>query len=180
GAIELQSTGVGFNQSFLTNSTLTGNSALNSAGGTRGGGIDMSAADSGDLVLINDTLGGNFANTGGGLFWSGPTKGSAIFENTIVSGNPASAAGPDVDNPAGSLTDLGGNLIGSTSGSNGFDPARSQVGVDPKLGPLQNNGGPVVGADGDSIPLGTEALLAGSPAVGKGQPTFAVRSDERR
>ncbi|HZY84357.1 MAG TPA: hypothetical protein VFE78_05975, partial [Gemmataceae bacterium] len=82
GAIELQSAGAGATQSFLTNSTLTGNKALNANGGTRGGAIDMSLTTSGDLVLVNDTLNGNFANTGGGLFWAGRTKGSAIFENT--------------------------------------------------------------------------------------------------
>ncbi|HZY86770.1 MAG TPA: SdrD B-like domain-containing protein, partial [Gemmataceae bacterium] len=179
GAIELQSAGAGAPQSFLTNSTLTGNKALNANGGTRGGAIDMSLATSGDLVLINDTLNGNYAGTGGGLFWAGKTKGSAIFENTIVAGNFA-AVGPDVDNPAGFLTDLGGNLIGNTGGSIGFiKGGTSLFGVDPLLGPLQNNGGPTVGGSGDTMTLETEALLPGSPAIGKGLNSFTTGTDER-
>jgi hypothetical protein len=181
GGIELQSTGVGTTQPYLINSTLVGNKALNANGGTKGGAIDMSAPTSGDLFLINDTINGNFADNGGGLFWAGNTKGSAIFENTIVAGNLASTAGPDVNNPAGFLTDLGGNLIGNLSGSRQFTTgASTQNGVDPLLGPLKNNGGPKVGADGDSTPLLTEALLFGSPAISKGVSTFGVPPQDER
>jgi hypothetical protein len=185
GAIEFQATGVGATQSFLTNSTITGNKALNNAGGTKGGGIDMGvgafAPASGDLVLINDTLNGNFADNGGGLFWPGTTRGSAIFENTIVAGNSASAAGPDVDNPLGFVTDLGNNLIGSTSGNRGFiNQGSTQFGVDPMLGDLQNNGGPAVGSAADGGALETEALLPGSPAIARGQNQYLnVGTDER-
>jgi hypothetical protein len=180
GGIELQSIGFGTNQSFLTNSTLTGNKALNNNGGLSGGGIDMSAATSGDLVLINDTLNANFADNGGGLFLAGNTHGSAIFENTIVAGNFATTAGPDVDSGTGNVVDLGGNLIGNPTGSNGFIQGGTTLfRVDPLLGPLQNNGGPTVGASGDALTLETEALLPGSPAIGKGLSTFTVGTDER-
>jgi uncharacterized repeat protein (TIGR01451 family) len=40
--------------------------------------------------------------------------------------------------------------------------------LDPLLGPLQDNGGPTVGASGDSITLQTEALEPGSKAIAKG------------
>jgi hypothetical protein len=167
GGIEFQATGIGATESVLINSTLVDNSALNANGGLSGGGVDMSAATSGDLVFINDTINGNFADNGGGVFWSGNTRGTAIPLNTIVAGNFASTAGPDFDNPMENVSDLGHNLIGNTAGSRGFGQS-TQTGVDPLLGPLQNNGGPPVGASGDSLTLETEALLPGSPAIARG------------
>jgi hypothetical protein len=65
----------------------------------------------------------------------------------------------------GTLTSLGHNLIGDGSGGSGY-AATDLVGtsanpIDPKLGPLQDNGGPTW----------TMALLPGSPAIGAGGPS---------
>jgi hypothetical protein len=65
----------------------------------------------------------------------------------------------------GRLTSLGHNLIGIGSGGSGYAPTdlvgTSTNPIDPKLGPLQDNGGPTW----------TMALLPGSPAIGAGGPT---------
>jgi hypothetical protein len=187
GGIELQTTGTGANASTITNTTIAGNSVLNSAGGNNGGGIDASANFTGTLALLNDTINGNYADTGGGVFWAGTGGSTVSVENTIIAGNDANVAGPDADNAAGTFTDNGGNLIGVSgagSGNSGFTAGTTHTGtvsmpLGPKLGPLQNNGGPTVGAPGNTVSLQTEALLPGSPAIDNGVAAGAPTQDER-
>jgi hypothetical protein len=74
---------------------------------------------------------------------------------------------------SGTLNSGGRNLIGDGTGGTGYDPT-DLVGtashpIDPKLGPLQNNGGPTQ----------TMALLLGSPAIGAGDTTGAPPTDQR-
>jgi hypothetical protein len=175
GGIELQTTGTGASASTITNTTIAGNTVLNNAGNNDGGGIDASANFTGSLALLDDSVTGNYADNGGGVFWAG-TGGSAVtVQNTIIATNTANVAGPDADNAAGAFTDDGGNLIGVSGaggGNTGFTAASTQTGtaampLNPQLGPLQNNGGPMIGANGGSALL-TEALLVGSPALDKG------------
>ena len=174
GGIEVATTGTGLNASAIIDSTITGNLALNAAGAS-GGGID--AEETGDLVLLNDTINTNFATNGGGLFWPG-ANGTLAVENSIIAANTIASggSGPDVSNAAGTIQDNGGNLIGVSgagSGNTGFSAATTQTGtvaspLNPLLGPLAFNGGPVVGSPGSTTPLLTEALLLGSPAFRKG------------
>jgi predicted outer membrane repeat protein len=87
----------------------------------------------------------------------------------------------------GTFTDMGGNLIGVSgpgSGNMGFTSVTTQTGtvgnpLDPQLGPLQNNGGPQIGAPGHTMTLQTELLLTGSRATGKGILNGAPPTDER-
>jgi hypothetical protein len=185
GGIEVETTGSGSAGSLIAEATVTGNTALNNAGGN-GGGIDLAAALTGSVSLLNDTINANFATNGGGVFWAG-TKGSAVsVQNTIIAQNFA-ATGPDANNPAGTFTDVGGNLIGisgSGSGNTGFTSASTQKGtvanpLDPLLGPLGDNGGPAIGANGYTMTLETEAPLPGSPAIGKGLVNGSLSLDER-
>jgi hypothetical protein len=183
--IELESTGTGAAGSTVTNTTVTGNSALNNGGGTTGGGIDAPAAFTGAVALLNDTINGNFADSGGGVFWAGAAGSTFSVQNTITAGNTVSTTGPDANNPAGTFTDGGGNLIGVSgagSGNTGFNAATTQTGttaapLNPLLGPLQNNGGPTAGAA--AAPLQTEALLPGSPELDKGVTAGAPATDGR-
>jgi predicted outer membrane repeat protein len=190
GGIELETSGSGpASGSSITSSTITGNIAVNDHGPAAGGGIDASAAFTGSLLLLNDTINGNAAGTGGGVAAAGTAGSSVTVQNTIIAGNFAghghegeedddgfgdhSSRGADA---AGTFLDNGGNLIGisgSGSGNTGFSSATTQTGttahpLDPLLGPLQNNGGPTVGASGSSITLETEALLPGSKAIDRG------------
>jgi predicted outer membrane repeat protein len=155
--------GIDADRATLTNSTVSGNSA-----GVHGGGIQAR-----DLTLLNVTITDNSAHTGGGAFLS--TDGTSSVRNSIIAENlnELDGDGPDV---FGAFTSGGHNLIGDGSGATGFTNGtnRDQVGtavnpIDPRLGPLANNGGPTK----------THALLAGSPAIDRGDNTGAPATDQR-
>jgi CSLREA domain-containing protein len=142
---------------IVTDSTFSDNSA---GGGGGGGGIYKHTL--GTLEVINSTFSGNSAVFGGGI----NSNGSATLKNTIVAGNSASLRGPDVN---GTFTSQGYNLIGDGTDSTGFTQAGDQVGtaarpLDPLLGGLDDNGGPTK----------THALLAGSPAIDKGNSDLST------
>jgi hypothetical protein len=133
-----------------------------------GGGI---AADGANLDLQGCTIAWNKVSNASG----DPTSGGGIrltrselnLRNTIVAGNEATFE-PDI---AGSVTSLGHNLIGRMSSF--ATAAGDQIGtlaapLDPKLGPLQDNGGPTR----------TLALLLGSPAIDAGISTD-IPTDQR-
>jgi hypothetical protein len=116
--------------------------------------------------VIDSTISGNFSDAGGGIY-NGFAPSIANIRNTIIAGNTFLIAGifpggPDV---GGILNSLGHNLIGDGSGGRGY-AATDLVGtsarrINPRLGPLQDNGGPTQ----------TMALLPGSPAIGAGGPS---------
>ena len=86
------------------------------------------------------------------------------LKNTIVANNEA-VTGPDCN---GSLTSEGYNFIGDTAACNvKGDPTGNIIGMDPQLGPLQNNGGPTE----------TQKLLDGSPAIDAGNPAGCTDTD---
>ena len=62
-----------------------------------------------------------------------------------------------------------GDTIGCDFSSASGDQVGLQFPVDPKLGPLQDNGGPTK----------THALLEGSPAIGAGDQEAAPDKDQR-
>jgi hypothetical protein len=136
----------------VANSTFFNNSAH-----LGGGGINNSFATA---TVTNCTLAGNKA--GGGPGGGINNSSGLIIANTIVATNTASTS-PDFN---GAASSRGYNLIGDTSGSTGFGAAGDQIGVDPMLGPLQDNGGPT----------DTMALLPGSPAIDAGSDALAVDS----
>jgi hypothetical protein len=68
----------------------------------------------------------------------------------------------------GRLSSSGYNLIGDTTGGSGF-VSTDLLNVDPRLGPLHDNGGPTQ----------TMALLPGSPALNAGDPTELGTADQR-
>jgi predicted outer membrane repeat protein len=136
---------------FITNSTFSGNSSGSGgvAGGIMNGGLFQS---SGTLVIDNSTLSGNTAGEGkgGGIF---NLPGSpAVIQNSIVANNTG-------ENCQGQVGSGGYNL--SSDNSCSFDTVGDLNNTDPKLGPLQNNGGPT----------DTMALLPGSPAIDSGNPS---------
>jgi hypothetical protein len=152
----------------LTNCTLS-NDSVSGAGLFGGGGLFNNG---GTATLTNCTLSNNSAT---GLFGGGILNniGNTLnLTNTIVAGNSAPTA-PDISGPVGTADH---NLIGDGSGSgisNGTNG--NQVGgngnpvIDPRLGPLADNGGPTQ----------TLALLPGSPALGKADNAAAPHTDQR-
>ena len=147
----------------LTNCTVSGNSAIGS-----GGGINAITA-----TLLNCTVVENSAHTGGGLFHN--PGGTFNVRNTIVALNLVDFTGTG-PNLSGDFTSGGHNLIGDGAGGTGFtnDVNGDMVGIagnpiDPKLGPLANNGGRTK----------THALLAGSRAIDRGDNSILPPTDQR-
>lgn len=147
----------------MTNSTLAGNRVMGLFTVSIGGGIH----NDGTLTLSNSSLVENEAvptfgvSLGGGI----SNFGTVSLGNSILARN-AAVTGPDL---FGSLTSSGYNLVGDSHGGSGF--RRSDLlNVDPRLGPLQDNGGLTL----------THALLPGSPAINRGHPkTYREGFDQR-
>ncbi len=135
----------------LINTTISSNTAAGSGGGLNDQGGTT-------LKTYNVTITGNTAAVGGGMANVPFLGASWELRNTIVGGNSAPNA-PDVSNAFGSQISQGNNLIKVTTGApSGSFVASDILGADPRLGPLQENGGPTL----------THALLPGSPAIDKG------------
>src|SRR5262249_32652735 len=124
---------------LVTNSTLSGNSANHS-----GGAIILNGA--GTVEVMHCTVTGNSARLGvGGL-------------DRCVVGNTIFQRGPNGRNV--NVLSLGSNLSDDRSGD--LIGPGDQRDKDPKLGPLQDNGGPTL----------TQEPLPGSPAINRGNPNF--------
>jgi hypothetical protein len=110
-----------------------------------GGGISNGG---GTLTINNSTISGNsaLAHDGGGI------AGTVTLQNSIVANNSGG-------NCESGVVSKGYNL--SSDNSCNFSSSGDRNNTDPKLGPLQNNGGPTQ----------TMALLPGSPAIDAGNPS---------
>jgi hypothetical protein len=174
GGIYMQSGTLSINSSTLEGNRANGGAgtinARNQTGNGLGGGLYISG---GTVSINNSTLAGNLAtdlgsgsglHDGGGIYNAAGPSALQMYD-TILADNSADTAGPDL---YGSVTSLGHNLIGNTSGGSGF-AASDLLNVNPLLGSLQNNGGPTQ----------TMALLAGSPAIDAGDNTNAPADDQR-
>jgi hypothetical protein len=138
----------------LTNSTVSGNRAK-----INGGGLYWSTP--GTFSLLNNTLVNNSAGTQGGNIYAGGSSNSAIgLKNTIV----AAGSPNNCDNH---ILSQGYNL--ESANSCGVGATGDLVNTDPRLGPLQNNGGATW----------THALLAGSPAIDHGTNSGCPAVDQR-
>jgi hypothetical protein len=144
--------------------------------GGNGGGIYRSSGTNAAFV-VSCSIVGNHAgvpNPGGQMGGDGTGGGvwavvSVQCLNTIIALN--SGVAPDV---CGSFTSQGYNLIAVTNGSSGFPGTGDRVGssgapLDPKIGPLADNGGPTF----------TRALLPGSPAIEAGTAIGVPPTDQR-
>jgi hypothetical protein len=176
---------------FLNNSTVSGNTSTCVYGFCGGGGIylgDFTAATlnnstvSGNTVTLNgggifnsystlnlnsSTISNNNAGAGGGVSNGEPlfgvSGGTLMIRNTIIVSNTVWSASPDCRYV---ISTAGYNLIGNNSGctfsaSTGDLVGTSASPINPRLTPLQNNGGPTL----------THALLSGSPAINAGNPS---------
>jgi hypothetical protein len=162
-------TGIEADEAFLTNCTISGNHGLH------GGGIHLPRPDLTSLI-VNCTIADNFADLGGGGVFLGPAPGHEVqVRNSIIARNAVGPAGSGMD-VSGTFSSIGHNFIGDPTGSTGFTDGVNgdRVGtaanpLDPRLGPLAFNGGPTM----------THALLAGSPAIDRGDNAGAPGIDQR-
>lgn len=173
----------------LTNSTIAGNTAAQSGGGIgyyayslvilnstissnraslNGGGVSGGF----ELVLNNATITGNYADAdsngsgdGGGVAFP---FGNSEIKNTIIAGNVD--RGGEAPDCAGTLTSQDYNLIQDTTGCVLTGTVtHNKIGLNPQLGPLQDNGGSTF----------THALFFFSPAVDAGNNANCATSDQR-
>jgi|GEM_PF-1356153 len=155
--------------SALTNCTLAFNAGKGGEGGIGGWGFmgyDGLPGRDGDAV-------GGICNTGTVFLVN---TGQVLLVNCILASN-SGATGPGgsgfgtpgvaFGNLQGLFNDLGHNL--SSDASVQLTGAGSLLGVDPKLGPLADNGGPTW----------TLALLPSSPAIGAADSASAPSTDQR-
>jgi hypothetical protein len=148
-----------------------------------GGGLWTSAFAPAGVTLTNVTVTANRANgaglggQGGGLYVDPGATALPVLHNTLIAGNFNGAPGGSADDVFGALDPSGDdNLIGDGTGLTGISNGvnGNQVGthgnpIDPRLGPLGDYGGPT-----QTVPL-----LAGSPALGAGNPALAPPTDQR-
>jgi|GEM_PF-4968528 len=115
---------------------------------------------SSNVDVANCTISGNIAfDSNGGIDAFPENGGTVTVGNSIIAGNTSDGQS-DV---GGTFTSRGHNLIGDASAATGFTNGVNgdQVGADPMLGPLQDNGGPTL----------TMVPGLGSPAVDAGDNT---------
>ena len=157
---------------WVQNSTISGNIA---SGGfaPNGGGVCHSSASAATELLYYSTITSNAVLNGGNLLGGGiSSSGSLGVYDSIVAGNSGGSS-PDV---RGDFSFNSFSLIGNADGSTGFTNGvnHSLVGsgaapINPRLGPLRDNGGPTP----------THALSPDSPAVDRGWMDYAVDADQR-
>lgn len=146
----------------IVNSTISGNTA----DANFGGGIHLIPSAT-SLTLLNVTITDNQARRFGGGVGIGGMATTVSIANTIIAGNRATDAGgaPDC---SGTVTSLGHNLVGSTTGCTIGGAAGDLLNVRARLAPLADNGGPTW----------THALLRTSPAIDAGDDTLAPTFDQ--
>jgi len=137
----------------ISNSTFSGNSA-----GANGGAIYATTLNIYNSTVTQNTTPSQFTR-GAGLF-----IGASFLQSTIVANNTSNGGLLEDDVVAYDVVAGSDNLIMAGSG-----PVPASITIDPKLGPLQDNGGPTK----------THALLPGSAAIGKGSNLLGLDNDQR-
>ncbi len=150
--------------------TFTGNIAGDVGGAIRDANASVS--------LEHVTMSGNQALTaGGGIAVNNFTGGCPtdfFLHDTILAGNTAPTSPDCIDQTTGDIRSQGHNIVGDATGCGASPQTGDQFGtgvspVDPRLGHLENNGGPTF----------TMALLPGSAAIGAADPTTCGPTDQR-
>jgi hypothetical protein len=149
----------------LYNSTIAANQAIGSSAGPGGPGV--SGATQGPTGYVGPAFAGGI--------WAPSDPGSTgpvSSFSTIIALNTSAPFGL-----AGSPDDVEANFASATNTLLGFGDGATLpssgstvlIGIDPQLGPLQDNGGPTP----------TMALLPGSPAIDAGSNPLGLTTDQR-
>jgi predicted outer membrane repeat protein len=161
----------------VSDSTFTGNRASISGGGIRN-------YYSGTVTVSNSTFSGNEAYQGGGIYTRFP-YGTLTVSNSTFSGN-STGIWNDYISPATLMNTIvvnsqtGANCFGTFTGGGGNlsypDATCPGSNADPKLGPLQDNGGPTwtmaLGPLSAAIDAGDDAICAAAPVNNLDQRGF--------
>ena len=178
GGIYSRSVSVGGDSSAskttVTNSTISANTAAG-----RGGGVYN---ENGLTEIGHSTITGNTApaGNGGGVASYGDAFTSTEVYSSIVSANDnPENTGTDVDfveDSTNSFVSEGYNLVGDGHAADAFDAQGDQTGVlDPKLGPLEDNGGPTK----THLPLADQDSLTIDQGNGAEGPATDQRGEAR-
>jgi len=139
----------------IKNSTISGNKA-----DFVGGAIYAGSANIYNCTIAYNTTASRLTS-GGGLRLTGPS----ILQSSIIAKNTSGSGLVEDDVFAYDVVTASNNLIMASDGP----VTGGSISVDPKLGPLQDNGGPTR----------THALLPDSPAIGRGNNVFRLGNDQR-
>ncbi len=158
---------------YSSSATLTVNASTFSGNhASTGGGIDNAGYSGSATVTVNaSTFSGNWATNNGGILYNSGLSGNAqvTIGDTILNAN---TTGTNLYSTYGTVISAGYNLS-SDDASGYLTNGTDRVGINPLLGPLQNNGGPTF----------THALLPSSPALDRGKtnavPALARLTDQR-
>ncbi len=147
----------------LDNSTVGGNKALGNSAG------DVGIGGSGTPPGSQGQAGFQGHGAGGGIYAPAPAGSPAVVVSvsSLIASNTANTDFPDVVtsfDATDTLIQVGDGAVGITNGGDG-----NFVGIDAKLGPLEDNGGPTP----------TMALLPGSPAIDAGSNPLNLTTDQR-
>jgi CSLREA domain-containing protein len=171
---------------LIVNTTISGNSADAFGGGLF---ISLNPGSGNTMAMNNLTVTDNTCDLisdnngdGGGIFHE---SGSVTIQNSIIAGNFDNSTGtqhPDCSSAAGGISSTGHNLVGAVDGCHWTNTSGDRTGtnlnpLDPKLGPLSDNGGDTP----THAPLtGSPALNTGNPAVPGGGGQACEARDQRR
>jgi len=151
--------GGGSNRIMIDNSTVSTNEARSIAAGI------LVAAPALSLNIRTSTITGNRAafGSGAGAYLAGTVQ----LDSSIIAGNTSSDGleASDLHGPTGTNIEGSNNLIIAST----LVVPPDTLQLDPKLGPLQNNGGRTA----------THALLRGSPAIDRGNNVGMRPHDQR-
>jgi hypothetical protein len=164
----------------IINSTVSGNyGGLGSEGGGIANGVIRDypyyEVAGGTGILSNSTIAGNLSQIKGGGIYNSYLEGMMMVTNSTVADNSTPYYGGGIYNL--NLNDLvmGNTILAGNHAQGGdlygwlTDSGYNLGGVDPQLGPLQDNGGPTP----------TMAPLSGSPALNAGDPAQLGVADQR-
>ncbi len=153
---------IGIDSGNLYMANVTVSSNFRSGAGGVGGTI---CNGGGNIFIRNSTIANNASNGAGAIF--NTSFGNLNIGNTIVAQNTGQP-GNDFNFVNGSITSVGGNLIGdlSTVPANTFNQPNDITGVNPLLAPTNSGQG--------GFPVVSHPLQAGSPARNGGLNANAV------
>src|SRR5215203_2067493 len=173
----------------INNTTVSGNTAQN------GGGVN---SDGGVMTLTGVTLSGNSAQNGGGAYSNDSTmiinnstvsgnsvssigggarnnfNATLIIRNSTITGNTATVGAGGVASSSLGTLNVHSSIVANNVGSPNLlgtivTGDHNLIGIDPKLGPLQFNGGPTK----------THRPYGDSPAINAGDNSFGFTTDQR-
>jgi CSLREA domain-containing protein len=147
-----------FNQTGSTHMLISHCTLSNNTANLYGGGAISNGMP---LTIEHSTISDNESPDGGGIHNSN----SITISHTILANVSSGNSGGNIEQrgyPSATINSLGYNLV-SDDGSGLLTGPGDVINTNPKLGLLQNNGGPTP----------TRALLPDSPAINAGNPAFA-------